>query len=212
MPTAWDRLADATSSTAPQQLSVVTLGHVHADELNPLTPHFSRLEQLVLDVPPHDPLPKHRAELNRAIDAAGSDWILIFRSREVISDALAAEIAGAMRGSARGFRIRSVPIYAGKPLRIGEQNEVRLFHRRYYMRYANKGEWDEIMVQGTVVRLENVLRSITFESVEAHRSDLEKHAVPHSSLRRVLLFLKYARTLDRNTLRYIWMEAGFDRG
>lgn len=208
---AWDRLADAIASPS-LQLSVMTLGHIHADDLNPMTPYFSRLEQLMLDVPPRDALSKHRAEFNRAVDAATNDWILVVREREVIDDPLAAEIAGAMRGSARGFRIRSVPFYAGRPLRIGEESEIRLFHRRYYVRYANKGEWDEILIQGTVVRLENILRSVTFESLEAHRADLEKKAVPHSSLRRVLLFLRYARTLDRNTLRYIWTEAGFDRG
>ena len=208
---AWDRLADAIASPA-EQLSVMTLGHIHADDLNPLTSHFSRLEQLMLDVPPHDPLSKHRAEFNRAVDAATNDWILIIREREVIGDPLAAEIATAMHGSARGFRIRSVPFYAGKPLRIGEESDIRLFHRRYYVRYANQGQWDEILIQGTVVRLENILRSVTYESVEAHRADLAKKAVPHSSLRRLLLFLKYARTLDRNTLRYIWTEAGFDRG
>jgi hypothetical protein len=80
------------------------------------------------------------------------------------------------------------------------------------MRFANKGEWTEMQIQGTVVRLENVLRSVTFESVDAHRAYLEKTGVPHSGLRRVLLFLRDARTMDRNTLRYIWTEAGFDRG
>ncbi len=209
MPVAWDRLADATTA-APQTLSIITFGHVHADDLNPLTPHFSRLEQVQLDIPPHDPIAKHRAELNRAVDAAANDWILIFRAREVLGDPLAAEIAKALREPARGFRIRSIPYYAGKPLRIGETSEIRLFHRRYYMRFANKGEWEEMLIQGTVVRLENVLRSITFESVDAHRAYLEKTGVPHSGLRRALLFLRDARTLDRNTLRYLWTEAGFD--
>ncbi|HSP13443.1 MAG TPA: hypothetical protein VLV78_01680 [Thermoanaerobaculia bacterium] len=211
MPVAWDRLADATTA-APQTLSIITLGHVHADDLNPLTPHFSRLEQLMLDIPPRDAISRHRAEFNRAVDAASNDWILIIREREVIDDPLAAEIAKAMGEPARGFRIRSVPYYAGKPLRIGEESGIRLFHRRYYMRYASKGEWDELLIQGTVVRLENVLRSVTFESVDAHRAWLEKNAVPHSGLRRALLFLRDARTLDRNTLRYIWTEAGFDQG
>jgi hypothetical protein len=207
VPVSWDRLADATAA-APQTLSIVTLGHVHADDLNPLTPHFSRLEQLVLDIPPHEPIEKHRAEFNRAVDAASNDWILIIREREVIDDPLAVEIAKAIHEPARGFRIRSVPYYAGKPLRIGVENEIRLFHRRYYMRFAKT---EEMSIQGSVVRLENLLRSMTFESAEAHRADLEKRGVPHSGLRHVLLFLRDARTLDRNTLRYLWIEAGFDR-
>ncbi len=215
MPAAWDRLADATAP-ATLQLSVITFGHVHADELQALTPHFSRLEQLVLEIPPRDRIAAHRAEFNRAVDAASNDWILLLREREIVDEALAGEIAtAAAAAKARGFRIRSVPMYSGKPLRIGDASEVRLFHRRYYMRYANKGEWQEITIQGSVVRLTSVLRSITFESAEGHRAYLAKTQVPHSSVRRVLLFLRDAiasRTLDANTLRYIWTEAGFDRG
>lgn len=217
MPVAWDRLADATQATGAAKLllSVITVGHVHSADIVALTPHFARIEQLVLDIAPHDPLSKHRAEVNRAIDAATSDWVLIVRERETIDDALASEIAeAAVAAKARGFRIRSVPIYAGRPLRIGEDGgEVRLFHRRYYLRYANKGEWQEVSVQGSVVRLANPFRSMTFATHEEHRAQLASKAAPHSTLRRVLLFLRYVigtRTLDANTLRYLWIEAGFD--
>lgn len=197
------------------RLSIVTLGHVHTEDLVALTPHFEHLEQLVLDIPPRDPLSRHRAELNRALDAAGADWILIVREREVIDDALAREIlAAGTEAKARGFRIRSVPYYAGRPLRLaGGDGEVRLFHRRNYMRYANKGEWEEITVQGSVVRLTNVLQSVTFASSDAHREHLAQRAAPHSLLRRVLLFVRYlagARTTDAVTLRYLWIEAGYD--
>ena len=210
MPAAWNRLADATTPGAvAQQLSVVTLGHVHVDDLSALTPHFSKVEQLVLDITPREELTEHRAELNRAIDAATGDWILIVREREVVDDALAREIAAATTAAkARGFRIRSIPFYAGKPLRVGASAELRLLHRRYYMRFAK-----EMQVQGTVVRLEEPLRSQSFASVEEHRQYLEKNAVPHSLLRRLLLFAHHVvvtRALDANTLRYLWIEAGFD--
>lgn len=197
-------------------LSVIALGHVHAEDLAALTPHFERIEQLVLDVAPRDPLGRHRAELNRAIDAAGSDWLLIVREREVVDDALGKEIAAAI-GAAKawGFRIRSVPTYAGKPLLLGEAHgEVRLFHKRHYLRFANKGEWEEVAVQGTVIRLAALLRSVTFASYEEHRAELARRAAPHSMLRRVLLFVRYlvgTRARDANTLRYLWIEAGFDQ-
>ena len=217
MPAAWDRLTDAITAPSALSLSVVTLGDVHVEDITSLTPHFSKIEQLVLDVAPRDPLSKHRAELNRAIDAATSDWILVVREREVIDAPLAKEIAeAAAAAKARGFRVRSIPFYAGKPLRIGrDPGEVRLFHRRYYMRFADKGEWTELMIQGAVVRLHNVLRSITFESAAAHREYLGKRGVPHSSLRRVLLFLRYAvsaRAVDTNTWQYLWIEAAYDQG
>jgi hypothetical protein len=182
------------------RLGVITLGHVHAEELAALTPHLQHLEQLVLDVPFDDPLSKHRAELNRAVDAASDDWLLVVREREIVDDAIAREITDAMRAQqAWGFRIRSVPMYAGKPLRIG----VNLLRR------------GELGVQGTVVRLNNVLRSMSFDSVAAHREYLEKKGVPHSLLRRLLLFAHHAvvtRAHDANTLRYLWIEAGYDHG
>ena len=93
----WDRLADATKPQAASgTLSVVTLGHVHAEDLTALTPHFAKVEQLVLDIPPRDDLAQHRAELNRAVDAASGDWVLIVREREVVDEALANEIASAI--------------------------------------------------------------------------------------------------------------------
>lgn len=192
-------------------LSIVTLGHIHAEDLTALTPYFTRLEQLVLDIPPRAVLADHRAELNRAVDAASDDWILVIRERETIDEAFAREVAEAMKGAkAWGFRARTVPYYAGKPLRIGDaEGELRLFHRRHLLRRG------EVAVQGTVVWLENPLRAVTFDSPEAHRAYLAERAVPHSRVRTMLLFLRYAasaRTFDRTTLRYLWTEAAFDSG
>jgi hypothetical protein len=195
------------------QLSVIALGHVHEQDLVALTPHCTRIEQLVLDVNPRDPLARHRPEFNRASDAATADWILIVRERETIDDALAKEIIGVANASkAWGFRIRTVPIYAGRPLRMRVDGEVRLYHKRHYLRFANKGEWEEVSVQGTVVRLQNAFRAITFESVAAHRDYLARTARRRSIFSRVLLFLRNAialHTTDANTLRYAWTEAGF---
>jgi hypothetical protein len=145
--------------------------------------------------------------LNRAIDAASSDWVLVLREREFVDAALAEEIARVMAAAdAWGFRIRVVPMYAGKPLRVGgDAGELRLFHRRHLIRRG------DFAVQGTVIRLQHPLMARTFDSAEEHRAYLEKSGVPHSSLRRALLFLRNARTFDRNTLRYLWIEAGFDQ-
>jgi hypothetical protein len=197
-------------------LSIVALGHVHAEHVMALSEHFVPMEILALDVPPRDPIARHRAEFHRAVDAAANDWLLVIREREEVDAPLAREIAEAVQaGNARGFRIRSVPHYAGKPLRIGSHDagELRLFHRRNFMRFANKGEWQEVTVQGTVVRLHESLRSVTFASSDEHRDYLAKTGVPHSTLRRLLLFAHHVavtRTLDRSTLRYLWIEAGFD--
>lgn len=191
-------------------LSIVAIGHVHAESIGSLTGEFAPVEQLELDVSALANLETHRSELNRAIDAGSSDWVLIVREHEMVDPALAAEIAGAAVASPRafGFRIQSIPWYSGAPLRIGTPaGELRLFHRRHLLRRG------ELNVQGTVVRLAEPLRSITFATVAEHREYLTKNAIPHSSLRRLLLFLRNAigsQTVDRNTLRYLWIEAGFD--
>jgi hypothetical protein len=191
------------------QLSIVTLGHVHTEDLAALQTHFTKLEQLVLDVPPRVNFTDHRAELNRAIDAGTADWVLIVHEREVVDDALAREIVSVMTAAqARGFRIRSVPYYAGQPLRINvDDGELRLFHRRYLLRRGEMG------VQGSVVRMKNELRSVTFATSDEHRAHLAERAKPHSKVRRALQFARYVlgtRTRDRNTLRYLWIEAGYD--
>jgi transcriptional regulator of nitric oxide reductase len=196
------------------RLAIITLGHVHTEDLVALTPHFEHIEQLVLDIPPRDELSQHRAELNRAVDAASTDWILVVREREVVDEALAKEILKAASDvQARGFRIRSVPFYAGKALHLGKASgEVRLFHRRYYMRFANKGQWDELMIQGSVVRLTSALHSMTFATVDEHRAHLAERATRRGGVGRVLQFLRYwlgTRTFDGNTLRYLWVEASF---
>lgn len=144
-----------------------------------------------------------RAEINRAIDAAANDWILIMRAPETVDAQLASEIARALGGMAWGYRVRTVAMYAGKPLRVGGDGELRLIHRRHRRPEG---------VEGPVVRMQNPLRAISFKSVEEHRAYLEKHAVTHSLIRRVLIFLRNARTLDANTLRYLWMEAAYDHG
>src|SRR5881397_1307397 len=162
------------------ELSIVTLGHIHSDAIEPLTPHFSRIEQLVTDLPARVAFADKRAELNRAIDAASSDWILILREREFVDSPLGAEIAGAIAAAvAWGFRIRTVPLYAGRPLKLGsDAGELRLFQRRHLLRRG------DVAVQGTVIRLRNPLHGRTFDSPEEHQAYLAEHAVPHSSVRR----------------------------
>ena len=187
------------------QLSVVCLGHVHNEAIEPLTAHLSRLEQIVTNLPGDVSLNESRAEINRAIDAAANDWILILRERETIGDALAAELSRAITESrAWGYRVATTPIYAGKPLRVDAEGELRLFQRRHLLRRG------ALHVEGSVVRMNNAFHAMTFESVESHRAYLEKTAARRSAPARVLVFLRNARTVDAHTLRYLWIESGFD--
>ena len=199
---------------------------MHSDSFESLTPHLTRIEQIQSNLPARVRFADARPELNLAVDAAANDWILILRERETVDEALASEIAGALnraappssaaslraesggvpQGGVWGYRIRTVPFYAGRPLHIHDEGELRLVHRRHLIRRG------ELAVEGAIVRMTNALHAVTFESIEDHRAYLEKRAVPHSTLRRVLIFLHNARTLDGNTLRYLWVEAGFDQG
>jgi hypothetical protein len=189
-------------------LSIIAIGHVHAESVLSVTKEFSPVEQLVLAVHPRADLAAHRAELHRAIDAASNDWVAIVREREEVSDALAHEMAGVGVENARawGFRIRTIPLYAGQPLRLGDTTgELRLFHRRHFLRRG------ELNVQGTVIRLHESLRAVTFATAEEHREYLAKNGAGRSPLSHALRFLRDAigsRTTDRNTLRYLWIEAG----
>ena len=190
------------------RLSIITLGDVHAEDLAPLAEQFTHLEQLVLDVHPRDPLAKHHPEFNRALEASSGEWVLIVREREKVDVALAREIASVLQSGKR-FRIRTEVVYAGRPLRIPMgDGEVRLFSR---MQNERMGEESG---QAGLPVLQNPLQAVTFASVPEHRAYLEKNYAPHSTVRRALLFLRDAiglRTLDANTLRYIWTEAGFDK-
>lgn len=192
------------SGSTTNALSIVCAGHVHTEAFEALTRHLSRIEQVVTNLPPRAGLAGVRAELNRAVDAAAHDWILVMREREEIGERLAAEIATALgSGQAWGYRIAVLPLYAGRPLRLATDNEVRLFHRRHLLRRG------ELQVEGSVVRMREPVQSLTFPSAGAHRAYLQQGGTPRSTARRLLTFLRNARTFDANTLRYLWIEAGF---
>jgi hypothetical protein len=116
------------------RLSIITLGHVHAEELTALTPHFERIEQLVLDVPPRDDARRSIARSSTAPSTprrtTGCSSCASARS---VDEALAREIADA--GDARARRGLPHPHdpalrrQAAAHRRPG--GELRLLHRRY---------------------------------------------------------------------------------
>ena len=198
-------------------LTLLALGHLPASAIESLLSTLPPIEAIELTLPLGAALEEHKGELNRAIDAASNDWILIMRQHEVVDEQLAAEITRAMREArAWGFRIRTIPIYRGRPLRLATADgEIRLFHRRHYARFEARRESRAMRVQGTVVRLVTPLRAVTFATAEEHRGHLTARFAPHSRLRRALIFARNAiavRSMDANTLSYLWIEAGFDHG
>ncbi|MGA7614085.1 MAG: hypothetical protein WBX15_02790 [Thermoanaerobaculia bacterium] len=158
----------------------------------------------------------------RAMDAASHDWILLIHENEEMTPALAREIVRAIGETPKawGYRIRSEPTYAGRPLRFGlseDAGSIRLLHRRHGRFRGGGPDGLEPWVQGTVIRLGEPLRRVVYESTGAHRAALAATAPPHSLLRHILLFLRNgvrSGSLWRSltTTKYLWIEAGFDRG
>lgn len=194
-------------------LSVLAIGHLKFDQIAPLQPLFSRIE-LIDSQLPRDTLPQsHAAEINRMLAGAANPWVLILREREFVDSVLSDEIRGALsdQPQAWGFRIRVQPEYDGEVLRLGPtQADVRLVHQRHAR--LKEGDWK---IEGSVVRLKQPLRRITFETSAEHAAWLKSNGVPHSALRRMLLFTRNAILTgawwrSRVTLRYLWLEAGYD--
>jgi hypothetical protein len=67
-------------------------------------------------------------------------------------------------------------------------------------------------VEGEVGRIAAPLRAASFASTDDHLAQLRAHGVARASASRVLVFVRDALATgarDRNTLRYLWLEAGF---
>lgn len=200
-------------------LTILAAGDVRSEDFDALAPLFDSVAQIPLAILPRAPLEEHKAAVNRAIDASPGGWILILRERESVDSILAAELskAASEHPAAWGYRVRAAPFYCGRPLHVGDdrQGEIRFLHRRH-CRFDLKSEGREMKVEGPVQRLRTPLRVLTFDSSAEHRAWLETTAVPHSVLRRLLLFARDAVATGAwrmrwTTLQFLWIEAAYDR-
>jgi hypothetical protein len=174
------------------------------------------VEVLPLDLPPDASLVTAQPALRAAVNRAANDWILLLRASERITAEAASAMGSAVTEPPRawGFRLRIQPACGGAPLRLDASlsGEIRLFHRRH-ARFDLRAR-GEMNIEGTVLRLREPLERELAPSHEAHRAELALRGVPHSTLRRVLLFVKRAaaaRALGHwETLRWLWDEAGWD--
>jgi len=207
------------AGSSVRAISILSLGSVDARSIETLAKFFPLIEQIDSGLGPDALLTDHAAALNRAIDGASGNWILILRGRETIDPSLAGELASAVSEPplAWGYRIASVAVYCGRALRFGrDKGEIRLFQRRH-ARFDLRAPGREMKVQGTVIRIMHPLRMITFESAADHQRHLAERGVPHSLLRRLLLFSRNAIVTgslwrSATSLRYLWIEAGYDSG
>lgn len=209
-------LASGTGQRTTGSLSVLALGRIETGSIENLLQFFPHLEQVDSALPPDVALHAHAGAGNRAIDSCSHDWILILRERELVTTALAGELAAAVSDSPKawGFRLVSELFYCGRPLRLGRAaGEVRFFHRRH-SRFDLRTEGREIRVQGTVIRIRSVLERRTFASTADHLRELQRGGIPHSLVRRLLIFGRNSiatGSISATALRYLWIEAGFDK-
>ncbi|HEY0592163.1 MAG TPA: hypothetical protein VGE86_05615 [Thermoanaerobaculia bacterium] len=204
---------------AQRGVTVFTLGGIREGAGAALRDSFSAVEVLPIDLPPGASLAASQPALRAEVNRAANDWILLLREGERVTARGAAEMGASVTEppKAWGFRLRIAPTCGGAPLLLdpGISGEIRFFHRRH-ARFDLRGR-GEMNVEGTVLRLREPLERELFASHEAHRAWLAAHGVPHSALRRTLLFAKRAlvtRALFRSgtTLRWLWDEAGWDLG
>lgn len=210
----------AAAPSADRGVTVFTLGGIREGAVDRLAETFGSVEVLPLDLDRDASLSDAQPALRAAVNRASHDWVLLLRDGEGVPAPAAAELSASVTEppKAWGFRLRVQPSCGGRPLLLDPalSGEIRFFHRRH-ARFDLRGRGAEMNVEGTVLRLREPLGREMFASHEAHRAWLATHGVPHSSLRRVLLFAKRAwvsRALlgSRVSLRDLWDEAGWDRG
>jgi hypothetical protein len=198
-------------------ISVLALGHVTTDVTENLVRRVGAIEQIDLRLERDSAIAGHVAEINRAIDAATCDWVLIVRAHESIGVRLAEEIAASIGASPRawGYRVRTQPTYRGAPLDLQapDEGELRLLHRRH-ARFLPGGE---LKVQGTVIRTREPLEASSFASDAEHERWLAEQGQRRGLLGRLGTFIVDAARCGpfragRNGLRYLWVNAGWKRG
>ncbi|HXI14488.1 MAG TPA: hypothetical protein VNM92_17860 [Thermoanaerobaculia bacterium] len=199
-------------------LTVLDLGGIEIDQFASLSPFFSTVEQITTVMARDADLAAFKGEINRALDSASSRWVVILRQRETISPALAREISDAATEGPRawGFRIRTELRYCGRHLLLKRQDdgEIRLVHTRH-SRFELKKESREMKVEGTVLRLSSPLELATFSSEAEHRAHLSRQRRARSFPFRlarfvVILIANGGAVRSAPTLRYLWIEAGFE--
>lgn len=197
-------------------ITVLGFGRVTTDNTEHLVRRVGAIEQIDLRLERDEPLAAHVAEINRAIDAASCDWVLLVREHETVGEGLAAEIADSLGPAPRawGYRVRTRPLYRGEPLDLepSGEGELRLLHRRH-ARFLPGGE---PKIQGTVIRTRETFDAATFVSEAEQERWLADRGTRRGIVARTVVFAIDALRCGplragRNGLRYLWVNAAWSR-
>lgn len=202
------------------RLDLISIGPIEPEAIEPLHERFTvASSELESTAPDAFRWSDHASLINSAIDEAPG-WVLLLRAGDRVTASLAVELGrhATDKPVAWAFRIPVSLLYEGGPLyrsSPGSGGEIRFFHGRR-CRFLRKGETVELQSRGTVIRLERPIERELYRSREDHRTALETNGAPHSLLRTVMVFLSRLwcdrRRLTLRSLRYHWIEAGWDRG
>ncbi|HUF17100.1 MAG TPA: hypothetical protein VMS12_03545 [Thermoanaerobaculia bacterium] len=217
-----DQSARTTSpeprASSPAPLTLLTLGQCDPRDWQPLEARF-RLDHIAgQEADRGVALDENAAVINDAVDRAPA-WLLIRRPGEHVSSDLTDEIAriAVDPPAVSACRIVVLETWAGKPLWRRNRRgggEIRLLHTKRGRFVRKEGRW-AMQIRGTVARAGRELTRVLWSSEEEHRRHLEAVGVPHSTLRRFLVFAgalwRERRRLTTTAVRAIWLDAGWDR-
>lgn len=205
-------------ASSPAPLTLLTLGECDPSHWLTLEERF-RLDHVAgQEADPGAGLDENARVINDASDRAPA-WLLILRPGEHVSSDLTDEIAriAVDPPAVSACRIVVLETWDGKPLWRRNRRgggEIRLFHTKRGRFVKKEGRW-AMQVRGTVVRAGRELTRVLWSSEEEHRRHLEAVGVPHSALRRLLVFAgalwRERRRLTATAVRAIWLDSGWDR-
>ena len=127
--------------------------------------------------------PGHVAQKNRALEHAGSDWVLSIDADERISPQLAQAIQALMQTdpSADGYRVSRLSWWMGAPVRHGTwypDRRIRLFHRQR-ARWTGIDPHDFVKVDGAVAPLSGDILHHPYRSLSDHLSTIDRYTARH---------------------------------
>lgn len=125
--------------------------------------------------------PGYRSQKQFAIDAASHDWILLVDADEILSPALAREIAQLRQSGPGSLAAFSTPrrlIYFGRTLRHGDaarERRPRLFDRRRAS-FGTREIHERLEIRGTIGRLRGTLLHDSYRDLADQRTKLAHYA------------------------------------
>jgi glycosyltransferase involved in cell wall biosynthesis len=123
----------------------------------------------------------------RALDRAGSDWVLAVDADERIPEALREEIEAAVAsGQMAGYRIKRLNWFLGRPLRHGGwyPDPVLRLAKRKVARYKPAIVHETLLVDGGVADLEAPMEHLSYRTIDDVLAKMRRYALASAEARR----------------------------